>query len=234
MREDIEIRLRERVRKYLINLSKTLEDAKRNFSGDRDSKKVLEEAERYFNDAKYYFDKQDYETALVAVAYAEGLLDALRMLGHTSYEWLARVSEKRVFVGGTFDIIHPGHVYLLKEASKYGKLYVAVARDANSLKYKGREPINPEYWRLEVVSSIRYVYQAFLGDEEDIIRSVEKVKPDVIMLGPDQRFDERDLVRELRDRGLENISIVRLSEKIYNYSTTGVIRKILDRYCIKQ
>ncbi|MEM4025816.1 MAG: DUF357 domain-containing protein, partial [Sulfolobales archaeon] len=106
------------------------------------------------------------------------------------------------------------------------------ARDANVVRFKGREPVNPESWRLEVVSAVRYVYKAFLGDEGDVLRSVERVRPDIILLGPDQVFNEEDLVRELRNRNLGNITIMRMPTRIDNYSTTGVIRRILDRYCL--
>ena len=87
---------------------------------------------------------------------------------------------------------------------------------------------------MEVVSSIRYVYKAFLGDPEDPLKSVEIIKPDIILLGPDQIFNEDDLRRELRSRGIENIDVMRLPERISTYSSLGVIRKILDKYCVKQ
>ncbi|MEM4965969.1 MAG: DUF357 domain-containing protein [Sulfolobales archaeon] len=232
MGEEISRNPRERLRRYLIKMRKVLEEAERNFSGDLNARKVLEEARRYYEDARYYLDKEDYETGLVAVSYAEGLLDALRMLGYTSFEWSRPADEKIVFVGGTFDIVHPGHIALLKKASEYGKVYVSVARDANVVRFKGREPVNPESWRLEVVSAIRYVYKAFLGDEGDVLKSVERVRPDIILLGPDQVFNEEDLVRELRNRNLGDITIIRMPTRIDNYSTTGVIRRILDRYCL--
>ncbi|RLI35936.1 hypothetical protein DRO55_04555 [Candidatus Bathyarchaeota archaeon] len=50
-------------------------------------RKVLEEAKRYLEDAKFYFDKERFEVSLASVAYCEGLLDALRMLGLAEFEW---------------------------------------------------------------------------------------------------------------------------------------------------
>ncbi|MGC9010393.1 MAG: DUF357 domain-containing protein [Sulfolobales archaeon] len=224
----------ERLRKYIVNMTLTLEVAKKNFTGDKRAREVLDEVERYYQDAKYYYDKGDYVTGLVAISYAEGLLDALKALGYTYFDWRRLIEEKKVFVGGTFDIIHPGHIYLLREASKLGKVYVVVSRDINATRYKGREPVNPENWRLEIISSIRYVYKSYLGDPEDPLKMVETIKPDIILLGPDQIFREEDLKRELRQRGLESVEIIRLPERLPNYSSLGVIRKILDRYCIKQ
>jgi len=48
---------------------------------------VVEYAKRYLSDAKYYGEKQQYETGLVSVAYCEGLLDALRLLKLVDFTW---------------------------------------------------------------------------------------------------------------------------------------------------
>jgi len=50
-------------------------------------KTVVEEAKRYLEDAKYYFENKRFETSLASVAYCEGLLDALRMLGYVEFSW---------------------------------------------------------------------------------------------------------------------------------------------------
>ena len=48
---------------------------------------TIDEAKRYLEDAKYYLKKGKPETSLASVAYSEGLLDALRMLGLVKFEW---------------------------------------------------------------------------------------------------------------------------------------------------
>lgn len=50
-------------------------------------KQVLESAKTYLQDAKYYRDMNRFEVSLASVAYCEGLLDALRMLGAVKFEW---------------------------------------------------------------------------------------------------------------------------------------------------
>lgn len=50
-------------------------------------KKVFESAKRYLKDAKYYQKKGNLETSLTSVAYSEGLLDALRMMGAVEFSW---------------------------------------------------------------------------------------------------------------------------------------------------
>ena len=55
---------------------------------------VIEYAKRYLSDAKFYGEKQQYETGLVSVAYCEGMLDALRLLGMVEFTW-SDTEEKR-------------------------------------------------------------------------------------------------------------------------------------------
>jgi len=50
-------------------------------------RQVIEEARRYLQDAKYYLEKGRFETSLASIAYCEGLLDALRMLGFVTFSW---------------------------------------------------------------------------------------------------------------------------------------------------
>ncbi|MEM1566320.1 MAG: DUF357 domain-containing protein [Candidatus Bathyarchaeia archaeon] len=51
---------------------------------------VVELAKAYLQDAKYYRDGKRFDVSLASVAYCEGLLDALRMLGAVKFEWPAR------------------------------------------------------------------------------------------------------------------------------------------------
>jgi FAD synthetase len=48
---------------------------------------VIEYARNYFEDAKYHRDQKKFEVALTSVAYCEGLLDALRLLGVAEFRW---------------------------------------------------------------------------------------------------------------------------------------------------
>ena len=50
-------------------------------------REIIEHAKRYLKDAKYYGEKKQYETALAAVAYCEGILDGLRLLGMVEFKW---------------------------------------------------------------------------------------------------------------------------------------------------
>jgi len=210
--------------KYIKNLEHAFATLKTSSSQDS-VKRIVDLAKLYLEDAKYYYEKGAYITSIACSSYAEGLLDALKKLGYADFIWPQKQEEKKVLVGGVFEIIHPGHIFFLKEASKQGKLYVIVARDETVKKLKGREPIIPEKQRLEVVKSIRYVYQAKLGRKDfNIKKTIEEVKPDLVILGPDQ--DQlKTLLKKL------NIKYIQIDTRNYDYplsSTTQIIRKILE------
>ncbi len=131
---------------------------------------------------------------------------------------------KRVVATGTFDILHPGHLYYLEESRKLGdELHVIVARDAN-VRHKPR-PVIPEDQRLEMVRALKPVDHARLGDPRDMFRPIEAIRPDIITLGFNQHFDEEDLKRKLRARGLE-VDVVRISGY---YNTLASSSKIIEQ-----
>jgi FAD synthetase len=58
-------------------------------------KEVLESAKAYLQDAKYYKERKRFEVSLASVAYCEGLLDALKMLGAVKFEWPIKKMRKK-------------------------------------------------------------------------------------------------------------------------------------------
>ncbi len=130
---------------------------------------------------------------------------------------------KTVLAFGTFDILHPGHISYLQQAKVLGeRLVVVVATDKNVVKVKGRLPMNSQQQRKEVVGALRFVDQAFVGFEDDMIKSVERVKPDVVALGYDQRPSDWELREKLSKRGIK-AKIVRLEPYLpEEYKTTKI------------
>ncbi len=121
----------------------------------------------------------------------------------------------RVLATGTFEILHPGHLLYLEEAKKLGdELFVIVGRDVNVKKRK-RMPIIPEEQRLKMVSALKVVDKAMLGSEKDMYEPLYSIKPDIIAIGYDQDFDERELERELRERGF-NSKVIRIKKHNLN------------------
>jgi len=131
---------------------------------------------------------------------------------------------------GTFDIIHPGHGYYLEESKKLGgegaKLVVVIARDA-TVRSKKRVPVVNEKQRLEVVKMMKPVDEAYLGSTTDMFKIVEKIKPDIISIGPDQSFDLDKLRGELKKRNL-NSEVIKVEgyKKSDLDSSCKIIKKI--------
>lgn len=97
---------------------------------------------------------------------------------------------KKVLVAGTFDILHPGHIFLINEAAKLGEVYVIVATDKNRKRFSGRLPIVPEEQRLEVIKGLKNVKEAKLGRKDNnTLLTISEFNPNIILLGPNQKFD---------------------------------------------
>lgn len=136
---------------------------------------------------------------------------------------------------GVFDILHLGHVYFLQEAKKLGdELVVVVARDSTARKLK-HQPIMNEDARAKMVAALKPVDKVVLGHEGDMFKTVEEVKPDIIVLGYDQVFDENYITNECKKRGM-NVKVVRLqkfTESDLN-GTRKIIGKILSAYAFQK
>ena len=117
---------------------------------------------------------------------------------------------KRVVATGTFDILHPGHLFYLEHSKRLGdELTVIVARDAN-VKHKPK-PIIPEEQRRRMVAALRCVDHAILGDTTDMFRPIGEIRPDIITIGFNQHFNESNLQEQLAARGL-SATIVRIGK----------------------
>ncbi len=120
----------------------------------------------------------------------------------------SRKGPVRVFVGGTFDGLHSGHLFLLSYAREQGeklarrsgrkgvRLSAVVARDESVVRIKQRHPHHNQDERRLLLASLRTVDQAIIGVPNDFIRSVRRVDPDLIVLGYDQRASWESALRE--------------------------------------
>ena len=132
---------------------------------------------------------------------------------------------KKVVCAGTFDIIHPGHLYYLSEAKKYGnKLIVVVARDETSKTFKGKNPIHNERERLEAVRMLKIVDEAVLGRQGNIFEIIKEIKPDVICLGYDQNVQKQQLEDELKKRDIK-ADVVRIDSYMPHMYKSSKLRK---------
>ena len=125
-------------------------------------------------------------------------------------EELQNSSSKIVLAGGVFDIIHPGHINTLNAAKNLGDvLVVVVATDKTALKMKKRKPLHNAQLRQELVSSLSMVDLCIIGDEDNIFRTVDLVKPNIIALGYDQTHQEKYITDGCRKINLD-VTVARL------------------------
>jgi cytidyltransferase-like protein len=100
----------------------------------------------------------------------------------------------KVFVSGSFDLLHSGHVAFLREASMYGDLYVGIGSDKSIKQLKGRETINPQEERLYMVKAIRYVRDAWVNSGmgvNDFFNDLPDEYIDILIVNDDQDTEEK-------------------------------------------
>ncbi|MFC1454950.1 adenylyltransferase/cytidyltransferase family protein [Candidatus Undinarchaeota archaeon] len=124
----------------------------------------------------------------------------------------------KVLIGGVFDLLHEGHKFFLKKAAEFGdELVVVVANDKN-VELKKRKPVWNQEKRKEEIEKLEFVDKVIVGfEEENFIEIIDQEKPDIIVLGHDQKFKELD--------GLMGIKVVKLKAKLEGYSTSSILEK---------
>jgi len=129
-----------------------------------------------------------------------------------------------VMCGGTFDIIHPGHISTLKSAKSFGDvLIVVVATDGTVERTKGRKPHNSENKRFELVSSLRFVDLALIGQRDSIYDSLLKIRPNYVVLGYDQTHKEEE-IRNFAINNKMKFEVIRLTEKVEGVKSSSLLK----------
>lgn len=141
-----------------------------------------------------------------------------------------------VLASGVFDLLHLGHVKFLEEAKRAGgrkaRLVVIIARDSTVKKTKIGKPVVSEDQRCALVGSLRVVDEAVLGFEDfDIGKVIEKIRPDVVALGYDQKDMEYAVRKYINDNHLR-IKVVRIGKfsPAELDSSSKIKQKIVEDY----
>ena len=135
---------------------------------------------------------------------------------------IGRGSLRVVLAGGVFDIIHPGHISTLNAAKALGDvLVVVVATDNTAVKMKKRRPIHSQEQRQELVNSLSVVDLCLIGQENDIFKTVNLVKPQIIALGYDQVHQEQFITEGCKKIKLD-AKVARLQSPIPESSSSKI------------
>lgn len=146
------------------------------------------------------------------------------------------MTQKRVYIGMSADLIHPGHLNIIKEASNYGELTIGLLTDAAIASYK-RLPYLEFEQRKQVLESIKGVSKVVPQETLDYRPNLKSLKPDIVIHGDDwregiQRKTRQDVIDTLNEWGGElievpytkGISSTKLNNAIKEVGTTPDIR----------
>jgi D-beta-D-heptose 7-phosphate kinase / D-beta-D-heptose 1-phosphate adenosyltransferase len=130
------------------------------------------------------------------------------------------------FTNGCFDLVHPGHVSLLKAArAQCSRLIVALNSDSSIRNLKGpARPINDLRRRAQVMAAMRYVDCVVAFDAETPLELIKRFKPHVLIKGGDYTIDEVVGAREVRDSG----GRVYLAQLVSGQSTTNTLKRAME------
>jgi glycerol-3-phosphate cytidylyltransferase/FAD synthetase len=139
-----------------------------------------------------------------------------------------RNSLQVVLAGGVFDIIHPGHIYTLNAAKALGDiLVVVVATNDTAVKMKKRDPLHTQEQRKELVNSLSTVDLCLIGQENDIFKTVNNVRPQIIALGYDQTHQEKFIIDGCKKIELD-AKVARLESPIPKSSSSDIKKEYGD------
>ena len=108
-------------------------------------------------------------------------------------------------VFGTFDLLHPGHEFVLREAMKLGRVTIVVARAENVLRMKGRAPTESDAERCAALRKAFPEGNILLGDAKDFLVPVLSIAPDLILLGYDQKLPPGVTEQDLHPAVIERL-----------------------------
>ena len=131
---------------------------------------------------------------------------------------------KKIFVNGTFDVLHIAHIQLLNYAKSMGDyLHVAIDTDARVKEKKGESrPIYPQEERKFFLMNLKAVDNvSFFSTDEELENTIKEYAPDIMIVGSD--WKGKPVI------GSQYAKELKFYDRIENYSTTATIQSIIDR-----
>lgn len=111
---------------------------------------------------------------------------------HSFLQNFDRKNKTIVFTNGCFDLLHKGHLYLLKEAKKLGDiLIVAVNNDASVKRLKGEtRPVESLEIRLKKLTDLEIIDFVISFSEDTPLQLIEQLQPTILVKGGDYKKEE--------------------------------------------
>jgi D-beta-D-heptose 7-phosphate kinase/D-beta-D-heptose 1-phosphate adenosyltransferase len=128
-----------------------------------------------------------------------------------------RFTEVKVWVNGTFDVLHIGHIKLLEFASQFGEIRVGIDTDDRVKQFKGElRPINNINDRIYFMNSIKYVNSSVsFSTDEELCDRIKEWNADIIIVGND--YKDKKVI------GSHLVKEVIFFDKIDGHSSTKII-----------
>ena len=139
---------------------------------------------------------------------------------HKVLKDLKKKGKKIVFTNGCFDILHLGHIKLIKKAKSMGDVLVAgINSDSSVKKLKGpKRPVMKESARAEIIASLEPVDYVTVFREDTPFELIKFIQPDILVKGGDYG------IKEIVGRGIVK-KVVRF-KTVKGFSTTFLLKKI--------
>lgn len=139
---------------------------------------------------------------------------------------------KKVFVSGTYDILHAGHIQFFKEAKALGDyLIVSFCSEKNLLLYKNRRASVPDDNKKILLESIRYIDKVVIGNDDggiwDFVPAFLAEKPDILAVTTDDKYVEEK--RKLCEKRRVKFVVLNKSSPVTTtVSTSSIIKNIIE------
>jgi cytidyltransferase-like protein len=124
---------------------------------------------------------------------------------------------KKVWINGSFDILHIGHIKLFQYASSFGSIRVGIDSDGRIKEKKGsKRPFNNLQDRIGFLKAIKYITDIVTFDsDEELTNEIRKYTPDIMVIGNDYTYES--II------GKDYIPEIKFFQKIPNKSTTQIL-----------
>jgi D-beta-D-heptose 7-phosphate kinase/D-beta-D-heptose 1-phosphate adenosyltransferase len=127
----------------------------------------------------------------------------------------------KVWINGTFDVVHLGHIKMLQKGAELGDfLIVGIDSDRRVSELKGEtRPINKLVSRMTLLESIRYVDRVLTFDsDEELENLIKTIRPQIMVIG--EEYKDKRII------GKEFVKEIVYFPKLDGFSSTNIINKM--------